>query len=248
MPNVQVPRAKAIRFAGLFLIGCLCLMASGCFTIEQEIFLDADGGGDVVLHITMPEFPDDVTKSSLGGVAGKSKPGDDLASLKKDVTTGLPSTVTIKELKEVKQNGSTGFYAVFHFKDLRDMEAMLANLGKGSMKEGELSGNTEWTMRLDKTSGRNTYTGSFFIDMPDSAAAKQGEANKADKPVAADDFTKQLMPLLLGSVKMRFILHTPSPITETNADIVLRGRTAVWDCSLITFFTNKTPVRMTAIY
>src|SRR5215469_11246920 len=106
MPNTQVPREKAIRLAGLLLVGLLCLTASGCFTIEQEIFLDADGGGDVVLHITMPEFPEDVIKSSLGGMAGKSNPGDDLARLKKDVTTGLPSTVTIKELKEVKQNGS----------------------------------------------------------------------------------------------------------------------------------------------
>jgi hypothetical protein len=249
MLRVRLARGKVIRLAGSLLITLSCLMVSGCFTIEQEIFLDVDGGGDLVLHITLPDFPEDMSKSSLGGMtAGKTNPGDDLAKFKKEVTTGLPQSITVREVKEVKQNGSMGFYAVFHFKDLNDMEAVLANLGKGSLKEGELSGKTEWRMRLDKAGERRSYTGSFFIDVSDMAGAKQGETKKADKPDAGDEIGKQLMPLLLGSVKMRFILHTPSPITETNADIVLRGRTAVWDCSLITFITSKKPVRMTAIY
>ena len=248
MVSAGVSNASVRRLAASALLAIFCLVASGCFTMEQEIFLDADGGGEVVLHITMPDFPEDIAKSSLGITNGKTKPGDDLAKFKREVTTGLPQSITVKEVKEVKQNGSIGFYVVFHFKDLNDMEAVLANLGKGSLKEGELNGKTEWRMRLDTTGERRAYTGSFFIDIPDAAGAKQSEAKKADKADAGDEIGKQLMPLLLGSVKMRFILHTPSPITETNADIVLRGRTAVWDCSLITFITSKKPVRMTAIY
>ena len=248
MQNVQLPCGKVIRLAGSLFIGLLCLMSFGCFTIEQEIFLDADGSGDVILHITMPDFPEDLSKSALGGMSvRKTGPGDDLASFKKEVTTGLPANITVKELKESKQNGSTGFYAVFHFRDIKDVEAMLANLGKGSLKQGDLGGKTDWKIRLEKTGERSSYTSTFFIDMPDTDA-KQSETKKDGKTDPGDEIGKSLMPLLLGSVKMRFILHTPSPITETNADIVLRGRTAVWDCSLITFFTNKTPVRMTATY
>jgi hypothetical protein len=239
---------KAKQLAGAGLLAVLCLMASGCFTIEQEIFLDADGGGDVVLHITIPDIPEELSKSSMGLTAGKTSPGDDLAKFKSEVTTSLPPAIKLKEVKEVKQNGSTGFYAVFQFKDLNEMESVLANLGKGSLKEGDLNGNSEWKMRLDRIGDKSRYTASFLIDIQGSGSAQKRGEKKAEKTDAADDISKQLMPLFLGSVKVRFILHTPSPITETNADIVLRGRTAVWDCSLITFLAGKKPVRMTATY
>jgi hypothetical protein len=246
---MRASKRKLVPLLGLAILGLLCLMTSGCFTIEQEIFLDADGGGDALFHITMPDLPENMSKPALGtATTDKTNPGDDLVKLKKEVTTGLPPTITIKEIKEVKQNGSTGFYVALHFKDLKDVEAMLANLGKDSLKEGELSDKTEWRMRLDKTGEKSSYNASLFIDITDAPGGKQGEAKKAGKADAGDELGKQLMPLFLGSIKLRFILHTPSPITETNADIVLRGRTAVWDCSLITFLTSKKPIRMTAIY
>src|SRR5262249_933972 len=247
MNKTCVSRWKARRVAGFGLLAVLCLMATGCFTIEQEIFIDADGGGDVVLHVNLPDFPENMSNGSLRISPGNTKTGDDLAEFKKNVTTGLPPTIKVKEVKEVKQNGSTGFYAVFQFKDLNEMESVLANLGKGSMKDGDLGGKIDWAMKRERAGDKNRYSASFFVDMQEKTPAqKEGEkkAGKAD----AEEMGKQLMPLLLGSIKMRFILHTPSPITETNADIVLRGKTAVWDCSLITFLAGKKPVRMTATY
>jgi hypothetical protein len=52
--------------------------------------------------------------------------------------------------------------------------------------------------------------------------------------------------LLFGTMRMRFVLHTPSPIKQSNADIVLGQKTAVWNCSPIMFVKNKKPLRMVA--
>jgi hypothetical protein len=57
-----------------------------------------------------------------------------------------------------------------------------------------------------------------------------------------------LKPLFLGMIKMRFVLHAPAPITETNADMVLQGNTAVWNCSMAAFAKGKKPIEMKASY
>jgi len=47
---------------------------------------------------------------------------------------------------------------------------------------------------------------------------------------------------------MRFVLHTPAPITDSNADIVLNHNTAVWNCSLAAFAKDKHAIEMKASY
>jgi hypothetical protein len=53
---------------------------------------------------------------------------------------------------------------------------------------------------------------------------------------------------MLSMVKMRFVLHTATPIVESNADVIMNGNTAVWDCSLAAFLKNKKPIEMKATY
>lgn len=62
------------------------------------------------------------------------------------------------------------------------------------------------------------------------------------------DFEEQLKPLILSLMRLRFILHTPAAITGSNADIVLNGNTAIWNCSLSKFAKDKTPIEMKANY
>jgi hypothetical protein len=59
---------------------------------------------------------------------------------------------------------------------------------------------------------------------------------------------QQLEPLLMGMIRMRFVLHTPSKITDSNADIVLRDNTAIWNSSMIAFLNSKKPIEMRATY
>src|SRR5262252_6567209 len=90
-----------------------CLCATGCFSIEQEIFLNADGSGDLVIFISLPDLPE---KVAGGDLTVKKNPTDALADFRKELTSVLPPTITLKEAKEVKQNGVQSFYAVFSFK------------------------------------------------------------------------------------------------------------------------------------
>jgi hypothetical protein len=62
-------------------------------------------------------------------------------------------------------------------------------------------------------------------------------------------FGEGMMSMLVSSIlKMRFILHAPKQITETNADIVLNGKIAVWNVTLGAFVTEKKPVEMKMTY
>ncbi|HLG15382.1 MAG TPA: hypothetical protein VJH03_12890 [Blastocatellia bacterium] len=243
---------RLIRNCGYGLTLTACLATTGCFSIEQEVFLNADGSGELVVHVAMPDLPEDMMKSPAGA-ASKKSPGQDIEEMKKELTTSLPPTVKIKQVKEVRQNGALGFYIVFAFKELKDVDSILANFGKGSLKDSDIKGDSQWAARLEKAGGKTTYTCKFLLDLETSATKKEGPAKTepAKEPAVTldDDFTKQIMPLLLGTMRLRFVLHTPAPITETNADIVLNERTAVWNCSFIAFWKDKKkPIEMRATY
>ena len=56
LDNERVKMSGKTCFATIFL-AVLCLLTSGCFNIEHEIFLEPDGGGDMVMYISMPDIP-----------------------------------------------------------------------------------------------------------------------------------------------------------------------------------------------
>jgi hypothetical protein len=247
---------KLKHIAGYAAIMAGCLFATGCFSIEQEIFLNADGSGQVVIFISLPDLPE-----KMGGaeMTSKKSPADALAEFKKELTTALPPTVTLKQAKEVKQNGVQSIYAVFAFKQLQDIQRVLANFGKSSLKEGDIGSDPQWSLQVEKRENKTYYNQKFLLDVDAKAKAEvkaevkvngkvQEQAKSPEEDKASKDMEEQLKPLILSIVRMRFVLHAPSPITDTNADIVLNGNTAIWNCSLAAFSKDKKPIEMKASF
>ena len=244
------------RLVGLCLMFLGCSIMSGCITIEQELFLNADGSGELVMYISMPDLPDDMTKQS----PGKKTPEEELAKMKQDLTAQIPATLKLKEIKEVRQNGVRGIYATVQFKQLKDVEALLSGFGKSSVKESELGDSAVWSLAVEKAGDKNLFTQRFLMTLDekkkaDKPADKSSDTKATDVKTESDkaadgmkDFEEQLKPLILSLMRLRFTLHTPTPITNSNADIVLGERTAIWNCSLSKFAKEKTPIEMKASY
>jgi len=240
------------RFAGYLLIVLFCVFTSGCFTIEQEIFLNADGSGQLVMFISLPDIPEKMGPAEAGA---KKDPASAMADFKKELTTALPPTITVVQAKEVKQNGVQSLYVVFQFKQLRDVQRVLANFGKSSLKDNEIGSAPQWTLSLVKQANQMSYSQRFLIDVDAKTEAKvsvkvngkeQPNKQSPEEAKAAMDMDEQLKPLLLSIVRLRFVLHAPSPISNSNADIVLNEKTAVWNCSLAAFAKAKKPIEMKA--
>lgn len=242
------------RLCGFAIITACCLFATGCFSIEQEIFLNADGSGELVVFISLPDFPE-----KMGGaeMTTKKSPADAIAEFKKELTTALPPTITLKQAKEVKQNGVQSIYVVFQFKKLDDIQRVMANFGKGSLKEGDIGSDPVWSLQIEKKANSSSYTQKFLLDVDAKAKAeikaevtvngkKQEQTKSPEDDKASREMEEQFKPLILSIVRMRFVLHTPTPITDTNADIVLNGKTAVWNCSLAAFAKEKKAIEMKA--
>jgi hypothetical protein len=238
------------RVAGYGIVVACCLFATGCFSIEQEIFLNADGSGELVVFISLPDLPD---KMGAVEMTQKKSPVDVLAEFKKELTTALPPTITLKEAKDVKQNGVQSLYAVFHFKQLDDIQRVLANFGKGSLKEGDFGSDPQWSLQVERRNNRTFYTQRFLIDVDgkpkaDAKTGKSGEKQNAEQSKESKEMDEALKPFILSIIRMRFVLHAPSPIADSNADIVLNGTTAVWNCSLAAFSKDKRPIEMKASF
>ena len=234
------------RISGFCLMLAVGFFSSACFSFEQEVFLNPDGSGELFLYISMPDLPDEMMKS--GPDMSKKTPADAMAEFKKEMLSGA-SALTVKEVKEIRQNGARGILAVFQFRNIKDIGPAFSSLGKNTMKEGEFKGTNEWTAQLDKVGGKNVFTGRLLLDLDEKKPDKpKTEEGKGEITLDMKGLEDQLKPLFLGMIKMRFVLHTPSPISDTNADMVLRGNTAVWNCSMAAFAKNKKPIEMKASY
>jgi hypothetical protein len=239
------------RFAFYALVVACGSLATGCISIEQEIFLNADGSGEVAVIISLPDLPE---KMAGAEITSKKSPAETLTEFKKELTTALPPTITLTEAREVKQNGVQSMYAVFHFKQLDEVQRVLANFGKGSLKEGDIGSAPQWFLQVEKKDNKTRYTQKFLLDVDSKAKAevktsKPGEKQQtAEEAKASNEMEEQFKPLLLSIIRLRFVLHTPSVISDTNADIVLNGKTAVWNCSLAAFSKDKKPIEMKATF
>jgi hypothetical protein len=241
------------RTAVLALAVLLSGLTSGCISIEQEIYLQPDGSGEMVLHVSLPDFPEEMRNAQPGP---KGNPEDTVKGMKSDILSSLPPTIKLKETKEVRQNGVQGFYAVLQFKQLKDVEAVLASFGEKSLTEGKAGAKdaSQWKLRLAKRGAQTVYSQLFFADITATAGAKatvsagDDKQKKETEAAAEQSLDDQIMPLVLSLVKVRFVLHAPAPITETNADIVLNGKTAIWNGSFAAFAKDKKPIEMKATF
>jgi hypothetical protein len=294
-------------------VALLCLLNSGCFSIEQEIFMEPDGSGDLVIYFSMPDIPEAMKKNA----ASPQDPQKLIEDIKRKFATELPPTIKLKDAKEIQRHGAIAYYIVLHFNRLDDVNSMLGKISKESLSKNDQSQATDskapskdessWNVQLEKAGDRTVITQSFYADImgamggamggapgmdkPPSAKAPSDpaphivsvEPNPAPKPGArratrrtapsakpaaqkvapkeenpfenmADGAMKGLMDeetinTLVSSIfKLRFILHAPKTITETNADIVLNGNIAIWNASFGAFTKEKKPIEMKVAY
>jgi hypothetical protein len=268
-----VMRARLVVLSLVLLLGVL---TSGCISIEQEIFLQPDGSGELLLLLTLPDLPDDAKNGIRAG-----NPAEALQKFKTEIAAKLPPTIKLKEAKELRRNGSLGFYALFHFKDLNEVGAIMANVMVKSTQELPGGGKkpSEWKVKFEKQGNTHNFTQVFYADTSDTKVETSGNlsvavkpqakpapaksdtrnsrrpatrqaAAKSSTPEAVDSGEMQmngmegLTQMMLGAVKFRFVLHTPTPITTSNADLVLSGRTALWNCSLAAFAKENKPIEL----
>lgn len=285
----MVRKFRGLTLALLLMLG---VFTSGCISIEQEIFLQPDGSGELLLLINLPDFPE----SAQGGLSA----GDPVAAMQKfktEIAAKLPPTIKLKEAKELRRNGTLGFYALFQFKDLNEIEAIMSEVMKESTQgmPGADSGPrkaSEWKVKLEKQGTTRNFTQLFYTDTgeakvetsgnvsvelkPQTKAAPsrqagtgaksggrtqrrattRGTAPKATAPAPSGDPASDssgemkmegmegMAQMMLGAIKFRFTLHTPTPIINSNADLVLGGKTALWNCSLAAFAKEKKPIEM----
>jgi hypothetical protein len=79
-------------------------------------------------------------------------------------------------------------------------------------------------------------------------APKEDDTIESKVDAQLKQLGEEMGKFISSTIKLRFVLHTPKKITETNADIVLDEKTAVWNASFAAFLKEKKPIEMKLIY
>jgi hypothetical protein len=292
------------NYLATIFLAVLCLLTSGCYNVENEIFLEPDGSGDMVMYISMPYIPDELMEAIKKDA---SNPQQDLQKLfdevKQKFATDLPPTIKLKEAKEVRRNGAFAYYIVLRFNQLSDVNSMMDKFAKEGLSKAGMPQSAAskfesfWKIQLEKAGDLTMINQRFYFDLeamgeameaskresaksPSDAPApaksqasvtpksRSKPARKAptrrtapsDDPVAPKEdpamdeamkalFGEGMISMIVSSIlKLRFVLHAPKQITETNADIVLDGKIAIWNITLGAFVQEKKPIEMKVAY
>jgi hypothetical protein len=181
----------------------------------------------MVLCLYTPDFPPQDGRDEVGGMLGLYK--NDINS----ITAKLPPSVTLESNKEIRQHGARGIYTVFRFKQLRDAQEILPTLGQSAMRFLKFREKPalRHTLQAAKKNSSTDFLQSYLVTLSD-----------------ADLESDWTSPEIFGVIRLRFALRAPQPIRETNADIVLNGDYAVWNCSFLQFVHHKKPIEMKAVF
>ena len=58
----------------------------------------------------------------------------------------------------------------------RDVQRVLANFGKGSLKEGDIGSAPQWSLQVEKKDNKTRYTQKFLLDVDSKAKADKAAA------------------------------------------------------------------------
>jgi hypothetical protein len=233
-----------LKRSALYFILPLCFAAYGCISLEQELFLNADGSGQISLCLSVPDILISISKEQISKQAGQDVTQsleEIIAKIKAEAGKMLSPGVALKDVKEARQNGMSNLYIVLEFKDAESLDGLFkayrswayrlwSELGLGS------------SFQIEKRKERTTLTGKLYFD-----SAKFFEGSKLTTS-SLNQFEEQMNQLVLSMFRFRFALHAPAPITKTNADIVLNKRTAIWNLSMASFPKDKSPLQVKASY
>ncbi len=231
-------------FAVCFLFVCAVFL-SGCFTIEQEIFLKEDGSGTFLIHITMPNPP-----KKEGEPA---KPEEDPEKIMSEIKTGMDELkitgLKVKDVKEVSKNDLAQIYIVFEFQDIKTLIPALKKLEETGNKKAEKKEDMDisWTLDLKKDGAQTTFLSTYaFAFKPEQK--KDAKKEKTKEEEEWEKMAEDMMTTMLSMAKVRFVLHAPKDFIKTNADMTV-GNQAVWEGAMSSFVgKSPKPLQMEATY
>ena len=145
------------RFTGLCLMFLGCSIMSGCITIEQEIFLNADGSGEMVMYLSLPDLPEDMSKQA----GGKKTPEEELAKMK----FAFEETIEACQLhliNLVAEAGTGKSRLLYEFTKWLDVQEHSIHLFKGRA--------TQEMAQIPYALLRDIFSSSFGIQDHDTAA------------------------------------------------------------------------------
>jgi hypothetical protein len=268
--EADMVHGNARKFARTAFSAALIALSAGCITFEHEIFLNEDGSGTYVLHLAAPKASGD----ELGAAPPGGDAGDLMEKIKKGLKESHINGISPKSVKSVAKRGLEGFYMIFEFNDVRGIGDMFKELGALEDEEEGKEGKTatqakgeagkggkknrqeeiDWKMELKKK-GKKTHFVSTYL-MPGLQKPGEGEKkqNDEEKKAGSEDMPDspfggmgEMMDMVMGTARVRFVLHAPSDISESNADIVIGGQ-AVWEASLSMFMERKAQMKMKAVF
>lgn len=208
-----------------WMLAALSLLAlTGCFNVEQDLWINPDGSARVVVDLGIPK--------SLGAMAeasGGQRLVDQLHAQRKAAQESVAKDPNVTELvlKQYDEGDQLHLVHELTVKDATKLPELFRQVTQDAAPK-EQPGLGAWDFRIERSGGDYIVT-QRFAPVPLDAGALKGTGDPAE--LAALEFAKGMTRALLVNNRFTLRVHGPG-IGETNGTVNEKKDTVEWKLAM----------------
>ncbi|AKQ63645.1 hypothetical protein A176_000557 [Myxococcus hansupus] len=206
-------------------LSLLLLSATGCFDVQQDLWIEPGGSARLVVDVSIPQ-----ARMDLREIRGSLSPRQLLFVAAGDIEKALREAPEVAQvmLRDYEKEGRDHLVYDVTVKDVTRLPDLYRRTAEQN-KHVPWQPRGVWDFGIERQGGQYVFTQRFNIDKLLDRPRAPG--NEAVDPAAAQAFAKGFLRATLGNNRLTLRIHGPS-IGETNGTVNEKKDTVEWKLNL----------------
>ncbi|NVJ03683.1 hypothetical protein HUW63_00275 [Myxococcus sp. AM001] len=219
------PGSPSTLLRPTLLLAALSLFLTGCFNVEQDLWIEPGGSARLVVDMGMPK-----SLTALARLGGDSNAKEALLAKAREAEQALRQDPEVSQvmLRDYEKDGQVHVVYDVTVKDVTRLPELYRRAADQHGKGQPSSPKDAWDVRIERQGGDYVYTQRFN---PEKAfAAPPGIGDDAAEQ-AAQELAKGMVKAMLVNNRLTLRIHGPG-IGETNGTVNAQKDTVEWKLNL----------------
>lgn len=219
------PGSPSTLLRPALLLAALSLFLTGCFNVEQDLWIEPGGSARLVVDMGMPK-----SVTALARLSGTADAREALLAQAREAEKALRQDPEVSQvmLRDYEKDGQVHLVYDVTVKDVTRLPDLYRRAAEQHAQGQPASPKDAWDFRIERQGGNYVYTQRFN---PEKAFATPAGIGDDAAEQAAQELAKGMVKAMLVNNRLTLRIHGPG-IGETNGTVNEQKDTVEWKLNL----------------
>ncbi|WAM25404.1 hypothetical protein [Myxococcus sp. NMCA1] len=219
------PGSPSTLLRPALLLAALSLFLTGCFNVEQDLWIEPGGSARLVVDMGMPK-----SLTAMGLLGGATDAREALLAKAREAEQALRQDPEVSQvmLRDYEKDGQVHLVYDVTVKDVTRLPELYRRAAEQHAQGQPSSPKDAWDFRIERQGGDYAYTQRFN---PEKAFATPVGIGDEAAEQAAQELAKGMVKAMLVNNRLTLRIHGPG-IGETNGTVNEQKDTVEWKLNL----------------